>query len=209
MQKSLMKLVVDAALVGIVSLALAGAVIGQGRGRGGGVGGGRGSGVSGGVGHGGPPPGVGVDRGLGNASDRSNGRSDEGLRNASVHSNGRSDAGLERARRASENLRHADSDLRNHPGVPRTLRLTANDLRNQYQAALVQNPDLKFGQFVAATRVSQNLGGRYPGITRSAILSRLASGRSLGQALQDLGMSSRDANDVKKRAEREIKDARN
>jgi len=177
------------------------------QGKGGGRGGGRGSG--GGSGHGGgPPAGVGVDRGMGNASERSGGRSDEGLSNASAKSKGRSDAGLERARRASSNLRRADDELRDHPGVPGALHTNANDLRSGYQAALATNPDLKFGHYVSATRVSQNLSSRFPNITRDAILSGLASGRSLGQTLQDLGLSERQANDARKRADAEIKAAR-
>ena len=175
----------------------------QGRGRGGGVGGGRGSGAGG---SGGPPPGVGVDRGLGNASDRSRGRSDDGLSNASNKSNGRSAEGLERAR--SNNLRRADDDLRDHPGVPRALHTNANDLRSGYQAALAVNPNLTFGNYVAATRLGQNLNRRFSNITRDAILSGLNSGRSLGQTLQDLGLSEREAKDARKRADEEIKAAR-
>jgi len=190
-------------LVTLLVLTLATGVFAQGRGRGGGVGGGRGSGGSGG-----PPPGVGVDRGLGNASDRSGGRSDDGLSNASTRSNGRSDAGLERARRASSNLRHADDDLQDHPNLPRALHTNANDLRAGYQAALATNPDLTFGNYVAATRLGQNLNRRFPNITRDAILSGLASDRSLGQTLQDLGLSSDEAKEAKKQAEREIKAAR-
>jgi hypothetical protein len=178
---------------------------GQGRGRGGGGGGGRGSGGGAGSNAGGPPPGAGVDRGLGNASDRSEGRSNRGLATASEKSRGRSDAGLERARVASNNLRHADEDLRAHPGIARTLRTNANDLRSGYQAALATNPNLKFGQFVSATRVSQNLRSRHPAITRTAILNGLASGRSLGQTLQDLGLSEHEANEAKRQADREIK----
>ena len=177
------------------------------QGRGGSHGGGRGSG--GGSAHGGgPPAGIGVDRGLGNASERSGGRSDDGLGNASSRSNGRSDAGLERARHASSNLRRADEDLEDHPGVPRALHTNANDLRSGYQAALATNPDLTFGNYVAATRLSQNLGSRFPNITRDAILSGLASGRSLGQTLQDLGLSEREAKDARKRADADIKAAR-
>lgn len=176
-------------------------VFGQGRGGGGG----RGSGRGGGSHPGGPPPGAGVDRGLGNASDRSNGKSDRGIATASEKSRGRSDAGLERARLASNNLRQADRDLRTHPGIARTLRTNANDLRSDYQAALETNPNLKFGQFVSATRVSQNLSSRHPAITRTAILNGLASGRSLGQTLQDLRLSEREAKEAKRRADREIK----
>jgi hypothetical protein len=180
---------------------------GKGGGKGGGGGSGKGGGTSSGHG-GGPPTGVGVDRGLGNASEKSKGRSDEGLSNASNKSNGRSDAGLERARKANDNLRRADDDLRDHPGVPRTLHTNANDLRAGYQSALATNPDLTFGNYVSATRLSQNLGSKNPNITRGAILNGLASGRSLGQTLQDLGLNERESKDARNQAERELKQAR-
>jgi len=180
------------------------------QGKGGGKGGGGGSGKGGGSSShgGGPPSGGGVDRGLGNASEKSKGRSDDGLNNASNKSNGRSDAGLERARKAKDNLRRADDDLRDHPGVPKALHTNANDLRAGYESALVSNPNLSFGNYVSATRVSQNLSRTNPNITRAAILNGMASGRSLGQTLQDLGLNERQANDARKQAEREIKEAR-
>ena len=188
-----------AAFLSLLVLVLATGTFAQGKGKGGGGGSGRG---------GGPPTGAGVDRGLGNASERSKGRSDDGLSNASTKSKGRSDEGLERARRANDNLRRADDDLRDHPGISRTLKTNANDLRAGYQAALVTNPDLKFGHYVSATRLSQNLGSRHPNITRTAILNGLASGRSLGQTLQDLGLNDRESNDARKQVERELKEAR-
>jgi hypothetical protein len=194
-------------VIGILVLGFTASISAQGKGRGGGVGGGRGSGGGAGNG-GGPPAGVGVERGIGNSSVHSEGRADKGRTNASEKSNGRSDAGLERARIASSRLRDADKDLREHPGVAHVLHVNANDLRAGYQAALVNNPDLKFGNYVAATRLSQNLGSRHPNITRSAILAGLASGRSLGQTLQDLGLSDDEASAARKRAEREIKEAR-
>ena len=184
-------------LVSLLMLTLATGVFAQGKGRGGGVGGGRGSGGS-----------MGSSGGLGNASERSGGRSDDGLSNASTRSNGRSDAGLARADRASSNLQHADNDLRDHPNLPNALHTNANDLRSGYQAALATNPDLTFGNYVAATRLGQNLNARFPNVTRDAILNGLASGRSLGQTLQDLGLSDRESKDARKRAEAEIKAAR-
>ena len=192
-----------AAFLSVLVLVLATGIFAQGKGKGGGGGRGGGSGNGGG-----PPTGAGVDRGLGNASERSKGRSDDGLSNASTKSKGRSDEGLERARRVNDNLRRADDDLRDHPGIPRTLRTNANDLRAGYQTALVTNPDLKFGNYVSATRLSQNLGSRHPNITRTAILNGLASGRSLGQTLQDLGLNDRESNDARKQVERELKEAR-
>ena len=185
------------AFISILVLTLATGVFAQGKGHGGGVGNGRGS--SGGMGSSG---------GLGNASERSGGRSDNGLGNASTKSNGRSDAGLDRADRASSNLRHADDDLRDHPNLPNALHTNANDLRSGYQAALATNPNLTFGQYVAATRLGQNLNARFPNVTRDAILNGLASGKSLGQTLQDLGLSSDEAKDAKKQADRDIKAAR-
>ena len=192
------------ACVSLLAIGLATSALGQGRGRGGGGGGGRGAGGGSGVG-GGPPAGVGVDRGISTASERSGGRSDTGHGTASEKSNGRSDAGLERARIAGNNRRQAEEDLRNNPGMTRTLHTSANDLRSGYQAALLTNPNLKFGHYVSATRLAQNLGSRHPNITRAAILNGLASGRSLGQTLQDLGLSNRDASEARKLAEREIK----
>ena len=172
-------------LLSMLVLVLATGAFAQGRGRGGG-GGGRGSG-------GGPPAGGGVDRGLGNASSRSGGRSDDGL---------------DRARRASSNMRKADDDLNDHPGVPRALHTNANDLRAGYKSALASNPDLTFGNYVSATRLGQNLNRRFPGVTRDAILSGLASGRSLGQTLQDLGLSNDESKQARKQAEAELKAAR-
>ena len=185
---------------GLVSLFILGACINanaQGRGRGGGGGnsgmGGRGGGVGG---------------GLGNASDRSNGRSDRGTGNASDKSGGRSDDGLDRARAASENAKQADKELRDHPGMANGMNMSANQLRSGYQAALATNPNLKFGQYVAANRIARNHGDRNPNITTAAILQGLAGGKSIGQTLQGLGLSSKEAKDAEKRADQEIKESK-
>ena len=168
----------------------------QGRGRGAG---------GGGASPGGPPSGVGVDRGIGRSSDASAGRADAGRGNASDRSNGRSDAGLERARMASSNLKAADDDLRKHPNLANDMHVNANDLRAGYKAALAVNPNLKFGQFVAATRLARNLGRRNPNITRAAILAGLANGDSIGKTLQNLGLSKDRAKSATKRVDEEIK----
>jgi len=188
-----------ALIVSLLAIGLHTSAFGQGRS------GGRGGGAPAG---GSPPSGMGVDRGLGRSSDASGGRADTGRENASDRSNGRSDAGLDRARTASQNLHDADNDLLNHPGIANSLHVNANDLRAAYKAALVTNPNLKFGQFVAATRLAHNLGGRDPNITRNAILAGLAAGKSIGQTLQDLGLSHTDAKEAVKEADRENKQSR-
>jgi hypothetical protein len=185
-------------VIAIAAVALTTSAFAQGRGRGGGVGGGRGSG-------GGQPTGVGV--GLDRSSDASRGRADEGRGNASIRSDGRSDTGLERARLARENMNNANRELRRHPHIASNLHVNANDLRADYQAALAVNPNLTFGQFVAATRLERNLGGTRPGVTRTAILAGLANGDSLGRTLRNLGLGKDDANAAVRRAEREIKNS--
>lgn len=202
---NLVQKIVPTGVVCLLVLTLAVGAFAQGKGRGGG--GGKPSGAGGGSNRGGgPPPGTGVDRGLGNASDRSGGKSDEGLSNASTKSKGRSAEGIERAR--TNNLRRADNDLNDHPGLPRALHTNANDLRSGYQAALAVNPDLTFGNYVSATRLGQNLNSRFPNVTRDTILNGLNSGRSLGQTLQDLGLNEREAKDARRRADDEIKRAK-
>jgi len=185
------------------ALAFAADASAQGKGHGGGGGGGRGASP------GGPPSGVGVDRGLGRSSDASMGRADEGRGNASDRSNGRSDAGLERARIAGQNLHDADNDLRRHPNIASDMHVNANDLRAGYQAALAANPNLTFGNYVAATRLGQNLKGRNPAITRDAILAGLANGDSIGKTLRNLGLNDEEAKAAKKRVERQIKESKN
>src|SRR5262249_49290707 len=195
MRTKLLEIVGTFVMVTLFILGVNTIVSAQGRGHGGG--GGKGSGM-------GQPGGAGVDRG----SDVSSGRADNGRSTASDRSNGRSDTGLDRARMASENLNNANKDLTKHPGIASTLHTNANALRAGYQQALLTNPGLTFGNYVAATRLAQNLGTRHPNITRDAILSGLASGKSIGQTLQNLGLSSREAKDAKKQAEKEIEQSR-
>ena len=207
MRRVNVRAIVLSAVASLLVAVLAISSFAQGKGRGGGGGRGSGGGSSSSS-HGGPPSGVGVDRGLGTSSVNSGGRADTGRGNASEKSGGRSDAGLEHARLASDNMRRADDELRRYPRLPSAVHLNANDLRSGYQAALATNPNLKFGNYVAATRLAQNLGSRHPGITRNAILNGLASGRSIGQTLRDLGLSERDESDARKRVDLEIKKAK-
>ncbi|HEY6189467.1 MAG TPA: hypothetical protein VIW80_17580 [Pyrinomonadaceae bacterium] len=188
------------ALLLITGATLTASAQGRGRGGGGGNSGGGNRGMGGGMGNG-----AGVDRGIGTASERSGGRSDRGLGTASERSNGRADTGLERARAADENGRRADEELQRHPGIAHGLNTRPSELRSQYQAALATNPNLKFGQFVAANVLANNLGATHPNITTVAILNGLQNGQSIGQTLQSLGLSSSEAKEAEKRAKHQIK----
>ena len=109
---------------------------------------------------------------------------------------------------ASNNLKAADDDLRKHPNLANDMHVNANDLRAGYKAALAVNPNLKFGQFVAATRLARNLGRRNPNITRAAILAGLANGDSIGKTLQNLGLSKDQAKSATRRVDEEIKESK-
>ena len=197
--------VAGVALACVLLLGLQSTASAQGRGRGGGRGaGGPGTGNPGG----GRPEGVGVDRGLGTSSERSGGRSDKGHDTASERSQGRSDEGLEHARMARENAARADRELREHPRLAEGLHVSANDLRSRYQTALAANPNLKFGQFIAANRLARHLSAGHPDITTEAILAGLATGKSIGRTLQDLGLSSREARDAERTVDRQIKESK-
>lgn len=172
----------------------------QGRGRGGG--GGRGQG-------GGPPAGVGVDRGVGNASVRSGGRSDDGLGTAATKSGGRSTAGLDRARLASMNAnRMSDTELNRYRGLSRRLGTTPEEMRARYQAALLTNPDLTYGNFVAAHVIADNMRNRFPNVTAPNILAGLANGDSIGQTLRDLRLTKEQAKIAQRDAEDRISAAK-
>ncbi|CAN5141330.1 hypothetical protein BH20ACI2_BH20ACI2_18670 [soil metagenome] len=173
---------------------------------------GRGGGRPAGVG-GGPPAGAGnsggVDRGLGTASERSGGRSDQGLGTASDRSNGRSDAGNDRARLARENAASmSDKELNRFRGLSNRMGVSPEEMRQAYHAALLQNPNLRFGHFVAANVLGEALGGRNPQITSDAILAGLARGDSIGGTLRNLGLQSDEAMDAQKDAERRIDEAK-
>lgn len=171
----------------------------QGRGRGGGGGNGNGGGRPANAG---PPSGTGVDRGFGNASTRSDGRSDDGLGNAATRSDGRSAAGLDRARLARMNAnRMSDNELNRYRGLSKKLGTTPEEMRARYQAALLSNPDLTYGNFVAANVVADNLNTRFPNVTSTSILSGLANGDSIGETLRSLRLSKAQAKIAQRDAE--------
>ncbi len=159
----------------------------------------------------GRPEGVGrpTNPGIGTANERSGGRSNTGLGTADTNSNGRSTTGLDRARLGRENAQRADREVSNNPKAAEMLKTNANDLRGQYQAALANNPDLKFGQFVAANMLERNLGSRFPGVTAAALLDGLANGNGFGRTLRDLGVDAGEAKDAERRAKKAVKESRN
>ncbi len=92
-------------------------------------------------------------------------------------------------------------------GVAMKLGSTPADMETAYLSAKQANPKLTRGQFIAANMVAKNLGSKNPAITTPAILSGLQSGKSIGQTLQGLGLSSKEAHDAQRQADRDAREA--
>ena len=88
-------------------------------------------------------------------------------------------------------------------GIANKLGTTPDALETAYQAAKTANPKLTRGQFVSANMVAHNLGAKNPAITTDAILNGLKGGKSLGQTLQGLGLSAKEAEDAERQAKRD------
>jgi len=158
----------------------------------------------------GPPVGnPGIGRGIGTASTSSGGRSDSGLGTASSNSNGRSDAGIARAGNGAGNRNIPDNnELNRYNGISRKLGVSTETLRSRYEVALLTNPKLTFGQFVAANVIANNVHSQNRSITTSAILGGLQNGDSIGKTLKNLGISGDEADRIKEEADREIKESK-
>src|SRR5258705_7517655 len=92
-------------------------------------------------------------------------------------------------------------------GIAAKLGSTPDALQSSYEAAKQANPKLSRGQFVSANMVAHNLSSKHPAITTQAILSGLQSGKSIGQTLQGLGLSAKDAEDAERQARRDAAEA--
>jgi hypothetical protein len=92
-------------------------------------------------------------------------------------------------------------------GVAGKLGTTPEALQTSYVTAQEANPKLTRGQFVAANILAKNLGSKNSAITTQALLSGLQGGKSIGQTLQSLGLSSKEARDAQRQAARDAREA--
>ena len=92
-------------------------------------------------------------------------------------------------------------------GVATKLGTTPEAMESAYLTAKQANPKLTRGQFIAANMVANNLSAKNPAITSQALLSGLQSGKSIGQTLQSLGLSSAEAHEAQRQAARDKKAA--
>src|SRR4030095_1708914 len=149
--------------------------------------------------------GMGGNHGVGNTSSRP---TDDPFGTKST--TGRPVSPGDRARHARTTANSmSDNDLNRYRGLSRKLGTTPEQMRASYEAALLANPNLNYGQFVAANVGADNLGRRFPNITSSAILAGLANGDSLGQTLRNLGMTKEQSKIATSDAQDRIKAAKN
>ncbi len=92
-------------------------------------------------------------------------------------------------------------------GVATKLGSTSEAMESAYMMAKQANPKLTRGQFIAANMLAKNLGSKNSAITTDALLSGLQSGKSIGQTLQGLGLSSKEAHDAQRQADRDAREA--
>ena len=120
---------------------------------------------------------------------------------------GHASAHAPNANHPSDVERDRAKDLDRFRGVAKKLGTTPDALETEYLAARQANPKLTHGQFVAANMVAHNLSAKNPNITTQAILDGLKSGKSIGQTLQSLGLSEKEAKEAEASAKRGAKQA--
>ena len=159
----------------------------QGRGRGGGQGN-----------SGGPPSSSNAGGNRGNSAPdmRSNGRNSDIPKGHSNDHNGQ----------VAKDRNMTPNELNRYRSISKKLGIAPEKLHSLYLTESKLNPNLTFGQFVAANTVSHNLNSRYPGVTSGAILVGLRNGHSIGQTLKTLRVEPAVADRAEKEAKKQIKE---
>ncbi|HVF30267.1 MAG TPA: hypothetical protein VNA22_04820 [Pyrinomonadaceae bacterium] len=99
----------------------------------------------------------------------------------------------------------SDTELNRYRGLWKRLDTKPEEIRSRYEAALLANPDLNYGNFVAAHVIADNMSGRFPNVTSTNTLAGLANGDSIGETLRTLRLSKEQSNIAQRDAEDKIK----
>ncbi len=91
-------------------------------------------------------------------------------------------------------------------GLSKKIGMSPEDARDWYERERDLNPNLTYGQFVAANMIARRNNSRYSNITTESILDRLRDGDNFGQAVKDLGLKGSRYEDERRRIRREIED---
>ena len=92
-------------------------------------------------------------------------------------------------------------------GLAKKIGLSPEAAHAWYKTERVLNPDLTYGQFVAANMIARKHGSRYPLLTTEGILTGLRNGGNLGQTVKNLGFGDKDYRKERKRIDKIFKKA--
>jgi hypothetical protein len=101
----------------------------------------------------------------------------------------------------------SDAEMSKYRGISTKMGTTTDVWGQQYHDAYMANNNLKFGQFVTANVVADDLHSRYPNVTSEAILAGYRQGHSIDQTLRSMNVDAATAKAAEKNAERRIKES--
>jgi hypothetical protein len=140
----------------------------------------------------------GKGKGKGKGSGNGNSNSSRGNSNKSKNS----DDSLWNGFPGDRNGRGNGGQAQRFNGLSKKTGISAGALQSRFEAERSLNPDLTYGQFVAAHMISRNHRGVLPG----DILGGLRDGRSIGQTLKNKGWDKGKINKERKRIKDIYKD---
>lgn len=157
-----------------------------------------------------------LSQGRGKGSSASRGSNSSATRGANSGSNsgsinrGRSDDRRDNDRRgASERRGKSDTaeagGANRFRGLSKQTGISQDNLRSRFEAERALNPDLTYGQFVAAHMIARN-NGNNKNISTDGILEGLRNGDSIGRSLHRAGLSNSQIKAERKRLKKLMKD---
>lgn len=90
-------------------------------------------------------------------------------------------------------------------GLAKKIGMSPESARAWYETERALNPDLTYGQFVAANMIARKHGSRNSLLTTERILTGLRNGGNLGQSVKNLGFRDKDYKKERKRIDKIFK----
>ena len=141
-------------------------------------------------------------KGKGNGKGNGNSNVSRGNSNKSKNSDDSLWNGFPDDRNRRGNGNRSNGNSQRFKGLSKKTGISEGALRSRYELERRLNPDLTYGQFVAAHMISRN----HRGISSGDILDGLRSGRSIGQVLNNKGWDKEKIKKERKRIRDVYKD---
>lgn len=136
-------------------------------------------------------------RGRGGGGGNGNGRGNSGSQTTTRGNTGNDNSNKSKSDRKEDRSISKNTNAQNnrYNGLSRKTGMSSASLQKWYESERALNPDLTYGQFVAANMIARN----HDGISAQTILNGLGSGRSIGQVLQNQGWNKERIKKERKR----------